>query len=226
MALDTSDGDALRVLIVDDHRVVRAGLVAFLGTEDGIEVVGDAADGRAALDELAVLDGQGRLPDVVLMDLQMPRLDGVETTREAKSRWPAIEIVVVTSFTETDSVRAALEAGASGYLLKDAGADEVAAAIRAAAAGRMHLDPAVAKALTASLRTPRSAADALTGREREVLVLVASGVTNREIGRRLGVAERTARTHVSNILGKLGLQSRTQAALWAVREGLVTEAQA
>ncbi|MDN5794546.1 MAG: response regulator transcription factor [Intrasporangium sp.] len=223
MALDTPDGDVLRVLIVDDHRVVRAGLVAFLGTEEGIEVVGDAADGRAALEQIAVLEGQGMLPDVVLMDLRMPRLDGVGATREVKSRWPAVEVVVVTSFTETETVRAALEAGASGYLLKDAAAEEVAAAVRAAAAGQMHLDPAIAKALTTSLRTPRSAADELTTREREVLVLVATGVTNREIGRRLGVAERTARTHVSNILGKLGLSSRTQAALWAVREGLVEE---
>lgn len=223
MSFDTTDVDLLRVLIVDDHRVVRAGLSVFLGTEDGIEVVGEAVDGRAALDELAVLESRGLLPDVVLMDLQMPRLDGVETTRQVRNRWAGVEVVVVTSFTESETVRAALEAGASGYVLKDADAADVADAIRAAAAGQMHLDPAVAKALTAALRMPRSAADALTTREREVLVLVATGVTNREIGRRLGVAERTARTHVSNILGKLGLRSRTQAALWAVREGLVEE---
>ncbi|MGN6754177.1 MAG: response regulator [Intrasporangium sp.] len=226
MSLGTPDADVLRVLIVDDHRVVRAGLTAFLGTEDGIEVVGEAADGRAALDEIAVLENRGRLPDVVLMDVQMPRLDGVEATRQVRSRWPGVEVVVVTSFTETDTVRAALEAGASGYVLKDAEASDVADAIRAAAAGEMRLDPAVAKALTAALRPTRSVTETLTGREREVLVLVASGVTNREIGRRLGVAERTARTHVSNILGKLGLRSRTQAALWAVREGLVDEERA
>jgi DNA-binding NarL/FixJ family response regulator len=129
-------------------------------------------------------------------------------------------VVAVTSFLEESKVRAALEAGAAGYLLKDAEADEVAAAIRAAAAGECHLDPAVGKLLAATLRAPRSAAGSLTAREREVLTLIAEGATNRQIARRLSVTERTARTHVSNILGKLGLTSRTQAALWAVREGL------
>jgi DNA-binding NarL/FixJ family response regulator len=210
-----------RVFLVDDHKVVRTGLAAYLATEPGLTVVGEAGDGRRALDELAVLDKAGTQPDVVLMDLQMPRMDGVAATAEVKRRWPEVEVVAVTSFVEEEKVRAALEAGATGYLLKDADAGEVAAAIRAAVAGEVHLDPAAARALTASLRAPRSAADALTPREREVLVLVATGGTNRQIGRHLGVTERTARTHVSNILGKLGLASRTQAAMWAVKEGLV-----
>ena len=189
-----------------------------------MRVVGEAGDGQAALDRLAVLDRVGDLPDVVLMDLQMPRMDGVAATGGIKQRWPEVEVVAVTSFVEEAKVRAALEAGASGYLLKDADAPDVAAAIRAAMAGQLHLDPAAAKALAAGLRAPRSAVDALTSRERDVLTLVATGCSNRQIGRHLGVAERTARTHVSNILTKLGLASRTQAALWAVKEGLVEPA--
>jgi DNA-binding NarL/FixJ family response regulator len=148
-------------------------------------------------------------------------MDGVTATAEIKRRWPDVEVVAVTSFVEEAKIRAALEAGATGYLLKDADASDVAAAIRSAQAGEVHLDPAAAKGLTASPRAPRSAADALTPREREVLVLIATGGTNREIGKHLGVAERTARTHVSNLLAKLGLASRTQAAMWAVKEGLV-----
>ena len=224
----TVDGETLEVgvFLVDDHTVVRTGLSAYLGTEPGMRVVGEAGDGEAALERLAVLDRAGYLPDVVLMDLQMPRMDGVAATGAIKQRWPEVEVVAVTSFVEEAQVRAALEAGASGYLLKDADAPDVAAAIRAAMAGQLHLDPAAAKALAAGLRAPRSAVDALTTREREVLSLIATGCSNRQIGRHLGVAERTARTHVSNILTKLGLASRTQAALWAVKEGLVEQAAA
>jgi DNA-binding NarL/FixJ family response regulator len=213
--------ETVRVFLVDDHKVVRSGLAAYLATEPGMAVVGEAGDGRRALDELAVLERAAGLPDVVLMDLQMPAMDGVTATAEIKRRWPDVEVVAVTSFVEEARIRAALEAGATGYLLKDADAGDVAAAIRSAQAGEVHLDPAAAKALTAALRAPRSAADTLTPREREVLVLIATGGTNREIGKHLGVAERTARTHVSNILAKLGLASRTQAAMWAVKEGLV-----
>ncbi len=216
-----SDADApTTVFLVDDHAVVRAGLAAYLATEPGLTVVGEADNGKRALDEIAVLVATGGAPDVVLMDLQMPVLDGVTATAEIKRRWPEIEVVAVTSFVEEATVRAALEAGATGYLLKDADAADVAAAIHAAASGEVHLDPAAARALTTALRAPKSAADSLTPREREVLALIAGGGTNRQIGRHLGVAERTARTHVSNILAKLGLASRTQAALWAVREGL------
>jgi DNA-binding NarL/FixJ family response regulator len=193
---------------------------AYLDLIEDITVTGEAGNGQEALDRIAVLEPAGTLPDVVLMDLVMPGMDGIEATRQLKARWPVIEVVAVTSFLEESKVRAALEAGAAGYLLKDAEADEVAAAIRAAAAGECHLDPAVGKLLAATLRAPRSAAGSLTAREREVLTLIAEGATNRQIARRLSVTERTARTHVSNILGKLGLTSRTQAALWAVREGL------
>lgn len=216
--------DDIRVFLVDDHRVVRTGLAAYLGVEPGMRVVGEASDGRAALDELAVLDRSGDLPDVILMDLKMPRMDGIATTTEVKRRWPVIEVVAVTSFIEEEQIRAALEAGASGYLLKDADAADVAAAIRAAIAGEVQLDPVAARALTASLRAPQQEQAPLTPREREVIAAIAAGATNRQIARDLSVSERTARTHVSNILGKLGLTSRTQAAMWAVREGLVGEA--
>jgi DNA-binding NarL/FixJ family response regulator len=215
------DTDVVRVFLCDDHTVVRAGLAAYLGTEPGMVVVGEANNGQDAVNRIAVLENSGTLPDVVLMDLLMPVMDGVATTTEVKRRWPVVEVVAVTSFLEEDKIRAVLEAGATGYLLKDADAADVANAIRAAVAGEMHLDPAAAKALASSLRTPKSAVDELTPRERDVVVLIAEGGTNRQIAKQLGVTERTARTHVSNILGKLGLASRTQAAMWAVRHGLV-----
>ena len=217
-----ADGQVIRVLVVDDHRVVREGLRSYLELVDDIEMVGEATDGRGALDWVARAKAEGSLPDVVLMDLMMEPMDGIEATRRVKERYPGIEVVAVTSFIEEEKVHAALEAGAAGYLLKDAEADEVAAAIRAASRGEVHLDPAVARQLTASLRRgpasrPR---DLLTDREREILSLVAQGKANKEIAAQLVISERTARTHVSNILAKLRLSSRTQAALWAVREGL------
>lgn len=214
--------EEIRVFLVDDHAMVRAGLIGYLEMVEDIIVVGEADNGQGALDRIAVLEPSDALPDVVLMDLLMPKMDGIEATRQLKARWPDIEVVVVTSFLEEAKVRAALEAGAAGYLLKDAEADEVARAIRAAAVGKCHLDPAVAKLLAATLRAPRPAVDTLTAREREVLTLIASGASNRLIAQQLGVSERTARTHMSNILAKLQLSSRTQAALWAVREGLTT----
>jgi DNA-binding NarL/FixJ family response regulator len=210
----------LRVFLVDDHAIVRSGVRGYLELAGDIAVVGEARGGQQALDAIAVLEPAGALPDVVLMDLVMPGMDGVEATRRIKTRWPGIEVVAVTSFAEEAKVRSALEAGAAGYLLKDADADQVAAAIRAAAAGQCHLDPAVARILADSLRAPRPAADTLTVREHDVLAQIASGATNRQIAGRLGVSERTARTHVSSILAKLGLTSRTQAALWALQHGL------
>ena len=221
---DGDDATGVRVFLVDDHAVVRAGLAAYLGTEPGMSVMGQAGDGRAALQQLAVLAASGNLPDVVLMDLLMPRMDGIATTAEIKQRWPEVEVVAVTSFAEEEQIRGALEAGAAGYLLKDADASDVADAVRAAVAGEVHLDPVAAKALTSALRAPRNEQSRLTPREREVVVRIAEGATNRQIAAHLRVTERTARTHVSNILAKLGLSSRTQAAMWAVREGLVPAA--
>ena len=215
--------DEIRVFLVDDHRVVRTGLAAYLGVEPGMRVVGQAADGRAALDEIAVLDRAGELPDVVLMDLKMPRMDGIAATTEVKRRWPETEVVAVTSFVEEEQIRAALEAGAAGYLLKDA--DAAGGGCGDPGRDRRRGAPGPGR----SARTDRVAAcpaqeqAPLTPREREVVVAIASGATNRQIARELGVSERTARTHVSNILAKLGLTSRTQAAMWAVREGLVDE---
>jgi DNA-binding NarL/FixJ family response regulator len=211
----------VKVFIVDDHTVVRRGLRAYLETVDDMEVIGEAADGQEALEQIAALIAAGRPPDVVLMDLLMPGMDGVAATAAITQRHPQLGVVAMTSFTQADLVHGALQAGAAGYLLKDAEADEVAAAIRAACRGEVHLDPAIAKQLTRSLVVAKAqTVEALTDREREVLVLVAQGLSNQQIADSLVISERTARTHVSNILGKLGVASRTQAALLAIREGI------
>ncbi|GAA4264208.1 response regulator transcription factor [Dactylosporangium darangshiense] len=219
-----ADSAPIRVFLVDDHVVVRRGMRAFFEMHDDIEILGEAVDGQAAVEQLAVLAAQDHLPDVLLMDLVMPRLDGVTATKAIKRLYPDVEVVALTSFSEAERVSAALQAGAAGYLLKDAEADEVVAAVRAARRGEVHLDPVVARKLTSTLVAPAHTATALTPRERQILVLVAQGRSNRDIASTLLISERTARTHVSNVLGKLGLASRTQAALWAVREGLVPEA--
>jgi DNA-binding NarL/FixJ family response regulator len=215
--------ERIRVVVVDDHDVVRRGLLTVLGGEPDLEVVGAAEGGMQALDLIAQLDERAQRPDVVVMDLEMAPLDGIETTRQIRSRYDDVEVVALTSFGEEERVRAALEAGASGYLLKDADVDDVAGAVRAAHRGELQLDPAVARLLMSSLRgiSRDDASSALTRRELEVLALVGTGRANKEIAAELSISERTARTHVSNILRKLGLASRTQAALWAVREGLV-----
>ena len=211
----------VRVFVVDDHTVVRRGLRAYLDVVDDMEVVGEAADGQEALEQIAVLIAAGRPPDVVLMDLLMAGMDGVTATAAITQRHPEMAVVAMTSFTQADMVHGALQAGAAGYLLKDAEADEVAAAIRAACRGEVHLDPVIARQLTRSLLTPTAqTVEALTDREREVLVLVAQGLSNQQIADVLVISERTARTHVSNILSKLGVASRTQAALLAIREGI------
>jgi DNA-binding NarL/FixJ family response regulator len=210
----------ISVLLVDDHAVVRRGLRTFFDLTDDIRVVGEAPDGAVAIAEARRLE-----PDVILMDLLMPNTDGLEAIATIKKAQPSIEIVAVTSFIEEDKVTAALEAGATGYLLKDAEAEEVAAAVRAAYAGETHLDPAVARLLARRLRDRRDTptdTEPLTARELEVLSLVGQGASNKEIATALFITERTARTHVSNILGKLGLASRTQAALYAVDKKLVT----
>ena len=208
----------IRVLLVDDHAVVRRGLRGFLELLDDVTVVGEAEDGRQAVAAVDRLE-----PDVVLMDLVMPELDGIGAIGAIKAARPETEIVALTSFIEEEKVTAALEAGASGYLLKDAEADDVASAVRAAHAGEVHLDPAVARLLAQRMRARREPelVEPLTDREKEVLGLVGKGLANKEIAYRLGITERTARTHVSNILGKLGLASRTQAALWAVDHKLI-----
>ena len=214
-----TDTPAIRVLLVDDHAVVRRGLRGFFELLDDIEVVGEAENGRLAIEAARELR-----PDVVLMDLLMPDMDGIAATAAIKSELPDVEVVALTSFVEEARVTAALEAGASGFILKDADADDVAAAIRAAYRGEVHLDPAVAGLLARRVRERAPAAptsEPLTEREREVLGLVARGLSNQAIADRLTITERTARTHVSNILGKLGLASRTQAALYAVEHDLV-----
>jgi DNA-binding NarL/FixJ family response regulator len=213
----------IKVFVVDDHAVVRRGLQAFFESEPDLEVVGAADGGTQALDLLERLEAQGRRPDVIVMDLQMRPLNGIESTRLIRARYDDVAVVVLTSYADDELVHGALEAGASGYVLKDADTDQVAAAVRAADRGELQLDSAVARRLLSSLgAASRGEAKAhLTAREVEVLRLVGAGRANKEIALLLGISERTARTHVSNILSKLGLASRTQAALWAVREGLV-----
>jgi DNA-binding NarL/FixJ family response regulator len=213
----------IRVLIVDDHAMVRRGMRDFLDLHPDLEVVGEAGDGAEAIEAAARLR-----PDVVVMDLVMPGIDGIAATSQLKSNHPSIEIVAITSFIEEDRIAAAIEAGASGFLLKDAEADDLAGAIRSAYGGEVYLDPAVAGIIARRMRDAgRNGADRsddgiarLTARERDVLACVARGLSNRAIADELGMAERTARTHVSNILAKLGLTSRTQAALFAVDHGL------
>jgi DNA-binding NarL/FixJ family response regulator len=220
----------IRILLVDDHAMVRRGMRDFLSLDDDIEVVGEASDGLEAVERATELR-----PDIVVMDLMMPNLDGIDATSRIKASLPEIEVIALTSFIEEARVVAAIEAGASGFLLKDAEADELAAAIRAAAAGEMHLDPAIAGIVARRMRDgvrgdgaggngEPDGIGSLTARERDVLARVARGLPNRQIADDLGITERTARTHVSNILAKLGLASRTQAALFAVQHGLDREA--
>lgn len=217
-------GPPVRVMIVDDHAVVRRGVRAYLEALDEMTVAAEAADGQDAVEQLGKLAAYGGLPDVVLLDLVMPRMDGVQAATLITSRYPAVRVVILTSFGEMERVHAALAVGAVGYLLKDAGPAEVASAIHAAARDGTYLDPAIARRLTREISAPRSGLNALTERERAVLVQVARGRSNREIAEELVISERTARTHVSNTLRKLQLTSRTQAALFAVREGLVPPA--
>jgi DNA-binding NarL/FixJ family response regulator len=215
---DTADGPRIRVLLVDDHGVVRRGLRGYLELLDDIEVVGEAENGLIGVEMSAEL-----VPDVILMDIVMPQLDGIGAIERIKAAQPGVQIVALTSFIEEDKVLAAIESGASGFILKDADADDVAAAIRAAHNDEVHLDPAAARVLAKGMRTrfDQQPVESLTERELEVLSLVGHGRSNKEIATDLGITERTARTHVSNILGKLDLQSRTQAALYAVERKLV-----
>jgi DNA-binding NarL/FixJ family response regulator len=221
--MEPAADETIRVLVVDDHEVVRRGLLAFLDGEPDIEVVGAAGGGAQALDLLASMESEGRRPDVIVMDLQMAPIDGIESTRRVRALYDDVEVVALTSFAEEERVHAALEAGALGYVLKDSDADDVAAAVRAAHRGELQIDPVVARTLISSLHRPRDAdpISQLTTRELDVLRLVATGKPNKQIATELAISERTARTHVSRILRKLHLSSRTQAALRAVTEGLV-----
>jgi DNA-binding NarL/FixJ family response regulator len=204
------------VLVVDDHEVVREGLRAFLELQDGIEVAGEAADGEEAIGVAERLD-----PDVVLMDLVMPKLDGLGAMRELRARVPRARVIVLTSFLDDDKLLPALRAGAAGYLLKNAPPPELARAVRAAHAGEALLDPVVAARLVETLAGDGDPLDRLTPREREVLELIGRGFPNKRIARRLEVSEKTVKTHVGHVLAKLGVTDRTQAAVVAVRAGLV-----
>jgi DNA-binding NarL/FixJ family response regulator len=205
----TSSGDRIRVLVVDDHAVVRSGLAQLLATTDDIELVGTASNGNEAIDRVEALR-----PDVVLMDLSMPELDGVEATRLICEHHPSSHVVVLTSFSDQSRILDALAAGADGYLLKHSDPDDIADAIRAVHAGGSPLDPIAARALLESRRS-RQAAPQLTDREREVLLLVREGLANKQIARRLGIAERTVKAHLTSVFQRLGVTDRTQAALWA-----------
>jgi two-component system, NarL family, response regulator LiaR len=207
---------AIRVLITDDHGVVRQGLRMFLSLDPDIQVVGEAQDGREALAMARELK-----PDVVLMDLLMPVMDGLESIKAIRTELPEVEVIALTSVLEDASVTGAVRAGAIGYLLKDTDSEELSRAIKAAAAGRVHLAPEAAARLMREVRAPDSP-EALTDREAEVLRLLARGKANKQIASNLYVSEKTVKAHVSSILMKLGVQSRTQAALYAVRAGLVS----
>lgn len=205
----------IRLLLVDDHAVVRQGLRMFLSLDPDFEIVGEAADGNAALKLARELQ-----PDVVLMDLLMPGMDGIEATGILRREMPDIEVIALTSVLEDSSVVGAIRAGAIGYLLKDTEANELIRSIKAAAEGQVQLSPQAAARLMREVRAPESP-ETLTERETEVLRLLAQGQSNKEIARHLSIGEKTVKTHVSSILGKLNVSSRTQAALYAVRIGLV-----
>lgn len=224
----------IRVLIVDDHAVVRQGLRTFINLQEDMEVVGEGIDGAQAVELAGDLQ-----PDVILLDLVMPQMDGVEATRHILERSPKSHILILTSFGEDDKVFPAIRAGAQGYLLKDIHPNELIQAVREANQGKVQLHPDIAKklmsAIASEVKTPGAApettqgsqappaASSLTERELEVLGLIARGMTNREIAETLIISEKTVKTHVSNILGKLALDDRTQAAIWALKHGLAAD---
>ena len=215
-----ADAGQIRVMICDDHSVVREGLRTYLQLEDHIDLVGEASNGREAVTLASKLQ-----PDVILMDLQMPEMDGIAATQAIKERTPSARVIVLTSFTDDQHVLPAIKAGATGYILKDASAEELLQAIEAASRGEARLHPMVAKRLMEQVTAPppeRKPGADLTPRELEVLRLLAKGMSNKEIAHDLVTSERTIKGHVSNILSKLNLADRTQAALYAVREGIAT----
>jgi NarL family two-component system response regulator LiaR len=217
----TAQTERIKVLIVDDHRVVRQGLRTFLELQDDVVVVGEAGDGVTAVDMVRQFE-----PDVVLMDLVMPRLDGIDATRQVKSSGSHTKVIALTSFTDDDKVFPAIQAGASSYLLKDVSPDDLVEAIRAVHRGEARLHPAIAQRLMEQVAqqtgpSHEAPADDLTEREREVVRLVAQGHSNSEIAQALFISDKTVKTHVSHILSKLDLQDRTQLAIYAIKHGLV-----
>ena len=216
--------EIIKILIVDDHQMVRQGLRTFLELQDDFQVVGEASDGQAAVDLVSQL-----APDVVLMDLVMPRLDGIAATQRVKSLGLPTKVIALTSFTEDNKVFPAIQAGASSYLLKDVSPDDLAEAIRAAHRGEARLHPEIMRRLMDEVAHPslaasenKTQAEDLTNRELEVVRLVAQGRSNQDIAQELVISEKTVKTHVSSILSKLNMPSRTEAALYAVRIGLVS----
>jgi len=209
--------DPIRVLVVDDHAVVRSGLRAVLLAFDDLKMAGEAGSGEEALRMCEQLQ-----PDVVLMDLVMPGMDGTAATRAIRERWPQIQVIALTSFKERGLVEEVLKAGAMGYLLKNVSAEEIGAAIRGAVAGRSSLSPEAVEVLIEGVRQPAAQAYDLTGREREILALMVQGLPNTEIAKRLFVSRSTVKFHVSNILSKLGVTSRTEAVALALKHNLAT----
>jgi NarL family two-component system response regulator LiaR len=214
--MSTSSSPPIRVLLVDDHAMLRQGLATLLKVYDDLELAGEAANGEEAIQLCAQL-----APDVVLMDMVMPDMDGVTATRAICRKFPEVQVIALTSFKDKGLVQDALEAGAIGYLLKNVSADELAQAIRVAHAGRMTLSPEAARALARAAAQPPTPGHDLTERERDVLALLVEGLNNTQIAEKLVVSPSTIKSHVSHILSKLGVASRTEAATLAVRQGLV-----
>ena len=214
--MSISSSQPIRVMLVDDHTMVRRGLAAFLKVFDDLELAGEAESGEAAIQVCADI-----LPDVILMDMVMPDMDGAAATRAIRQQFPQVQVIALTSFKEGDLVKNALEAGAIGYLLKDVSADELVRAIRAAHAGRATLSPEAAQALVVTANQPPAPGLDLTERELEVLALMVEGLNNTQIAGRLTVSSSTVKSHVSNILSKLGVASRTEAVTLALRSHLI-----